>query len=447
MITWMQRHKKWLVITIWISTIAFVGAGFVGWGSYDYGKSSSNFGTVGSKEIKAKDVQNEYNALYNQYQSALGETFNQEMAKQFKLEEAAFNSVVQKFLLLNYADELGLYITDTEVTKYLLEIPAFRKDNKFDKNTYLSVLKQNRNTPTDFEEQIKMDLTIQKVQKILNTKVVDAELKNLASLFSAEDKVSVAVVNKIDLKIDTSKESIKKHWENNKANYKSDESLKIAITKVAIGDDKKLSKKDALKKYLKLKKDELKFDETLVVSKTNNSLTQEVLTKISKASTGDVLKPLDNGTEYVVVKLLEKQAPKALPFDKAFDLVRNDYFDYAKQQALDVEVSKLNKEFVGVDIGFVAQNASLKIDGLNETEVGQVVTHIFNSKTKVNSIVLGDKAVVYKITDSKLTTYSESLQTDELRSTVSNLKNNEVMVNLLKELRNKYEVTSNMKVN
>ena len=37
MITWMQRHKKWLVITIWISTIAFVGAGFVGWGSYKYG--------------------------------------------------------------------------------------------------------------------------------------------------------------------------------------------------------------------------------------------------------------------------------------------------------------------------------------------------------------------------------------------------------------------------
>ena len=33
MITWMQRHKRWLVITIWISTIAFVGAGFVGWGS------------------------------------------------------------------------------------------------------------------------------------------------------------------------------------------------------------------------------------------------------------------------------------------------------------------------------------------------------------------------------------------------------------------------------
>ena len=39
MITWMQKHKKYLVITIWISTIAFVGAGFVGWGAYDFNKS------------------------------------------------------------------------------------------------------------------------------------------------------------------------------------------------------------------------------------------------------------------------------------------------------------------------------------------------------------------------------------------------------------------------
>ena len=46
MITWMQRHKKWLIITIWISTIAFVGAGFVGWGAYDFGKSQGTIAKV-----------------------------------------------------------------------------------------------------------------------------------------------------------------------------------------------------------------------------------------------------------------------------------------------------------------------------------------------------------------------------------------------------------------
>ena len=39
MITWMQKHRKYLVVTIWVSTIAFVGAGFVGWGAYDLNAS------------------------------------------------------------------------------------------------------------------------------------------------------------------------------------------------------------------------------------------------------------------------------------------------------------------------------------------------------------------------------------------------------------------------
>ncbi|MCK5111649.1 MAG: peptidylprolyl isomerase [Arcobacteraceae bacterium] len=447
MITWMQRHKRWLVITIWISTIAFVGAGFVGWGSYDYGKSSANAGTVGSKEITIKDIQNEYNALYSQYQNIFGEAFNQEMAKQFKLEDAAFNAIVQKFLLLNYADELGLYITDQEVAKYLVAIPAFIKDKKFDKTTYLSVLKQNRTTPTDFEQQVKMDLTIQKVQRILSTKVMDTELENLAKLYSTEDKVSISILNKVGLKIDSSTEAVKKYWEQNKQNYKSAESIKISMSKTTIGEDKKASKKEALKKYLKLKKDELKFDTTTTVSQNNDILNQENLQKVSKASAGILLKPLENNGEFIVIKVLEKQAPKALSFEAAYNLVRPDYLDNAKQEILNTNVAKLTKEFTGTDIGFIAQGSQVEIKGLSVAETTQLVNHIFNSTTTINSLMLEDKAVVYKITDSKLSNYSSSLQTDELKDTLLNLKNSEVISNLLKELRNQYEVTSNMKVN
>ncbi|MEJ5169337.1 MAG: SurA N-terminal domain-containing protein, partial [Arcobacteraceae bacterium] len=66
MIEWMQRHKKWLVITIWISTIAFIGAGFVGWGAYDFGKSEGAVAKVGKKEITMSELQREYNNLYSQ---------------------------------------------------------------------------------------------------------------------------------------------------------------------------------------------------------------------------------------------------------------------------------------------------------------------------------------------------------------------------------------------
>jgi len=446
MITWMQRHKRWLVITIWISTIAFVGAGFVGWGSYDYGKSSGNIGVVGTKEIKMADLQSEYNTLYSQYQEALGGGFNQEMAKQFKLEDAAFNSVVQKFLILNYAHELGLYITDNEVAKYLVQIPAFQKDNKFDKNAYLAVLKQNRNTPTDFEEKVKRDLLIQKVQLLVGSKVMDNEVLNITKLVTMEDEVSIKIIKKTNLKINTSKESIKEYWEVNKQNYKTVEAIKIAMTKVKIGEDRKVSKKDALKKYLKLKKDEIKFDKTIEVSSQTNDLTIKNLEEVSKASIDSILKPIENNGYYLVIKVLEKQQPKPLSFDKAYKLVKVDYMDFAKENMLIDKVTKATKDFKGKSLGYITQNVTQEIKGLDKDEVEKVIKHIFSSQTTINSIVLANKAVVYEITNSRFNK-DEDIQSKELRETLKGIKNNEIMTNLLTQLKNKYQVISNMKAN
>jgi peptidyl-prolyl cis-trans isomerase D len=162
-ISWMQRHKKWLVITIWISTIAFVGAGFVGWGAYNPSQSGGSVATVGNKDVAVEDIQREYNGLFNQYQQMFGAQFNQEMAKQLKLEELAYNNIVQRFLLLNLADEYGITATDKDVAKELVTITSFHKEGKFDETTYRNVLAQNRTTTTDFEEQLRQDIIVKKV--------------------------------------------------------------------------------------------------------------------------------------------------------------------------------------------------------------------------------------------------------------------------------------------
>ncbi|MBI3874095.1 MAG: SurA N-terminal domain-containing protein, partial [Arcobacter sp.] len=115
MISWMQKHKKWLVITIWISTIAFVGAGFVGWGSYSYGKNGGTVATVGSIDMDTKDLQKEYSGLYAQYEKMFGKTFNQEMADKLKLDQQSYNNLVQKYLIINLAKKYGIEATNDEV--------------------------------------------------------------------------------------------------------------------------------------------------------------------------------------------------------------------------------------------------------------------------------------------------------------------------------------------
>ena len=59
MISFMQKHKKYLVITIWVSTIAFVGAGFVGWGSYDFSSTSNAVAVVGENKVSINEMQRE----------------------------------------------------------------------------------------------------------------------------------------------------------------------------------------------------------------------------------------------------------------------------------------------------------------------------------------------------------------------------------------------------
>ena len=141
MITWMQRHKKWLVITIWISTIAFVGAGFVGWGSYDYGSKGGVVATVGDKEISVEEYQQEYSNLYNQYSQIFGASFNKELAEQLRLKDVAFSQLLQKNLLMSYGNSLGLMVTDEEIAKELINYEEFKVDGKFNKNQFNSICK------------------------------------------------------------------------------------------------------------------------------------------------------------------------------------------------------------------------------------------------------------------------------------------------------------------
>ncbi len=444
MITWMQKHKKWLVITIWISTIAFVGAGFVGWGSYDYGTSSGNVATVGKKEVKVADLQAEYNALYSKYQQAFGEAFNQELAKQFKLEEAAYSRVLQKFTLLNYAEELGLQATDKDIAKQLLTIPSFTKDGKFDKNTYISVLKQNRTNPADFEDQVKNDILINKVQMILNSNITKNEISNLTKLYSSQDRVSINIIDKEAFKVNATNSKIKAYWEENKINYKSLESYELALTKVVIGEKKKTSKKEALKKYLKLKKNEIEFDETITIDQNSILFTSGNLERISKLEINKILKPIEDNGNYIIVKLISKNPSSVLPFDKVISLAKDDYILDAKQLLLKEEIVKLTSNFTGTDIGFVHPGMKKEIKGLYESNVQELFNHIAKSTTTINSLMIARTAIVYKITDSK---FIKAENNDvKLKEVLSNIKNNEILTNIINILQKQYTITSNMKV-
>jgi len=439
----MQKHKKWLVITIWISTIAFVGAGFVGWGSYDYGKSNSTVAIVADTEIPLNDLQTEYSTLYSQYSQMFGESFNKELADQLKLEDVALQRVVQKYLLINYANELGLTVTDQEVAKQLVKIEPFFKDGKFDKNTYLFVLKQNRRTATEFEEQLKKDLIVSKVKKIFNTPLLKNEIKNFGELLYLKDKVSINVIEDKNIKISTNIKVLKQFWEKNKQKYKTPEGFKVEYSKIdnIKNKTKKEMKKIALKEYLKLKKAKTTFKTKDTIYANSHFLNQDDFTKLTKSKLNDTLKPFYANGSYYVFKLISKIEPQVKSYSDVSNQVKADYIAQEKGKVLEANAKKVIDNFKGVDIGYLSRDSKKTFDKLSLEESTQLLSKIFNSTTKISSVKFEGKIVVFKIEDSKLAEY-DSKYDNSVRSIVENIKNNEITQNLLSKLQNSYEVKS-----
>lgn len=442
MITWMQRHKKWLVITIWISTIAFVGAGFVGWGSYQFNKTGGDMAKVGNTTITVADVQNQYRNLYGQYKDMFGENFNNEMAEKLNLEKAAFDSAVKNATLINFAKEIGLDVTEEEVAKELVQIKSFHnKEGKFDKNIYITILGQNRTTPVEFESSIKQDLLMNKIKAIIVkfAEPTQNELEDIQKVLFAQDKLKIQVIDGSKLQVKIDQDAMKKFWEANKNNYLSSTSYEIETYTVDIKEDKKQSKKDALKTYLKLKKDEIKFQDKTQIFEDKPIFTAENMVKIQEAELGKVLKPLEENGKYIIAKVLRKINPEALPYDQAKSSVKVDFENQEKAILLEKHSQDALTSFKGKDIGFVSRESIDKISGLTNEEGIQFLNQLFLATTKQGIISVGSKSVVYEVVDSKLANY-DSNKDQVIASTLNSIKTQAALDNLLKQLSKKYEM-------
>ena len=484
MITWMQRHKKWLVITIWISTIAFVGAGFVGWGSYDYRKQGGVVAVVGDREISVDEYNQEYSNLYAQYSKMFGSMFNKELAEQLKLKDVAYRQVLQKNLILSYADSLGLDVTNEDVAKELVKYEDFLKDGKFDKETYIKILAQNKMIPKIFEDSLKRNILLRKVQGLFDLNPSATEVENLSKLLFIEDDISIKILKSNDIKVDIKNDELKKYWEENKNSYMSEVSYDLEVKEIPlltansteddiranyekfktdykhpdgkiktieeareqiIKDlDEKLTKTEALKVYLKVKKDEEKFDLKVNYKESTLPYSNENNAKVFEAKEGDIVKPFLENNKYVIVKLTKKNVSQPLSFEQAMPLATKDFEKVIKAKKLDELASSQLKDFTGSEISGITRESVNKIVGLEQKESSKFLNELFSSVSKEGIVKLDDKVVLYRINNSKFGEYNKT-KDDSVKQNLIQLQEEELMTNLMKKLENSFDIKSSVK--
>ncbi len=482
MITWMQKHRKYLVVTIWISTIAFVGAGFVGWGAYNYNTSRAGaVAVVGNTKITIQELNRAYTNIYNYYQDKLNGKFSREQAKKMGLKDIALNQLINETLKLNYAKELGFTTLDSEVEKALENTKAFQSGGVFNKDQYYRVLRNIQFTPKEYENSLKKEITLRKLDNILNLSVTPLEIETFGASIFMRDKLMTKIIKINDADINISDNDLKKFWEKRKKNYLTKKSYVLSIIKIPVSfiqvdenetksyykkkrynytdkDGKietyeqaknriiqdiqfKKGKVFALKKYLALKKGKVKANDKVTVYINNKNYPQN---KLKIASVGDVLKPFKYEGEYIVAKVNKIHMPKPMDFDQAKNIVKKEYAQVLKKGMLIKKAKSMLSDFNnGTELGYISRDDIKKIKGLNELEAIEFLNQVFNSGKKEGFKVFDNKAIIYKILEQKLLDKNKLKTYNNLiKKNVTNAKAAELNQKLLKVLRNKYKIES-----
>lgn len=479
MITWMQKHKKYLIVTIWVSTIAFVGAGFVGWGQYEYGDKAGAVAKVGEVEITMGELQKSYSDLYNQYAQIFKGDFDQEKAKSFGLESQALNFLTQQALVLNLAKSYSLDVTDAELLEHIKTLEYFHKDGVFNKEVYKDVLSRNNIKIKEYEADIKKELLIKKTLMLLPVQIKESESSIVDTAMSIADKIDYKILKESSIEIQTTDELLKPFWEKMQNNFMSEVSYDIKyikqpkITKeydetalseyynenknnfkdsegkiVPLEDakariknelDAKETKKEALKQYVAYKKGEV--DTTLIQNATllasNNPFGAEALDTVSKLTPASPFsKPVMVGDEYLIFELVTINAAKPKSFEEAKSQVLPLYAKEQKKTQL-LELAKNSfTTFHGTITEFITANDASSLADLTKEEADEFLSILFTSDKKRDYVALeSGNVVMYHVLEQKLLDNTNS----DTKNSMLRLKSNMFNEGLIKNLQSKYK--------
>jgi len=487
MISWMQKNNKYLVITIWVATIAFIGAGFVGWGSVSFGSKASSIAKVGDVTISKSKYSFNYNNLYNQYAQKLGSKFDRKTAKDMGLGKEVYKSLVTQALLLNLAKEYGIITTDEEVAKEIVSYQAFKGANgQFDKSIYKNFLRARGFKAQDFESILKDEIVIRKLFKLIDVKPLDFEKEVMKSTFNIADKIKYAILKQNDINVTVTDDEVKKYWEKSKLNYltKTKYSLDLLWTKsndvnytdsdiesyykknsfnyldkdgkikelkdvkdLVIKDYKlEKSKKKAAIERSRFKKGKIKATESVVFNIDSN-LTKDAWKAIKEAKEGNFLKPKIVNDKYVTIHIAKIEQPKEMSYEEAKKLAKVDLIAELKKRKINELADKMLKDSSKFTIKpkeFITLSKFNVLPELTPQDSLKFTRAIFASSKKVDKVALDNSIVVYEVVEQKLLDDNNATGSN-LDGEIKSIKSAEFTNNLIENLSKEYKVESYVK--
>jgi peptidyl-prolyl cis-trans isomerase D len=167
---------------------------FIFWGiGPQQGTSDTVVAQVNNMRISSAEYDRSYQLAYRRAQ----ETYkDEEEIKNLNLRGRVLDELIERRVLIIAAENAGMKITEDELRNAIMNEPAFQRDRVFDRNVYTRRLKLNRMTPSVFENQLRNDMLVNKIYRMIGetAELSDEDAKLLESIQENNDQLADAIL-------------------------------------------------------------------------------------------------------------------------------------------------------------------------------------------------------------------------------------------------------------
>lgn len=308
-------------IILGIIILSFI---FAGVSSYLVGGGNNAAAKVGDTEISLGAFQQSYQNERNRMQAQAGDSFSALMgdpqyAESFR--KSVLDQMINGALLENYADTLGLRISDEQVLQSIASMSQFQVDGKFNQDRYDATLRNAGYTADSFAESLRQDLLRQQLLAVIQDSefTLPHEVSQVSQLATQTRDIQSIVLNVSDFakKAELTDEELQEYYKQHPEQFTRPEQMKVAYIELSadqLKDSVEVTDEDAEQYYQDniakystkeqrelshiLVNDEKQAEEVLAKLKGGEdfaSLVEEYSTDISSAKKGGDLGWIEKG--------------------------------------------------------------------------------------------------------------------------------------------------------
>ncbi len=193
MLSFLRKRKRSWIITLLLSIIVVTFVLYFG-GSFWNRSSSDTVVEVNGEIIRQRDLEINFQRTLDVYRDRFKGSLTPELIKNLNIKATVLDELIQRRLLLQEAQRLGLIASEDEVVHVLTSLPAFQVNGQFSKERYLDVLRYQHTTPAEFEAEMREEIAIRKLLELIRDSVHVSDSEVLDRYRSESENINLDYV-------------------------------------------------------------------------------------------------------------------------------------------------------------------------------------------------------------------------------------------------------------